>query len=600
MQVDSTPPAAFSPPTPAPSHSSPPMESYQFPGKPERPRSVSPSSFSTSSEYPAPPAPSASAPQQAVRAFSYEPDAARRVTPQDEAARAMSMPVAAHAGMPMHYDESRAQEEAAAAQQQQGGHRSDPVPMEFSALGRQIVGGGPVQRVLGGYPFAEYLDGGHPPPPPQHQHPDAMMTAGGLAYPPPPPHPLTQFHGDPNHAQFLARHAQLNPGYQHGNPPPPPPQWLEPCCGPGAPEHHHGPPPSQQRAIYGPDGRMMGPPPPGHAYYSPYGPPGSGGPPPAGGVAMVRSVSANSSSSSGYSDSENYSYPSSQGSDYEQNGVCNPAYISAAQLAQTEAFYRPGEQPPPPPPQHYVYGQQRTPDLHSLNGLRIDDGMGGYAFGLDPDSGATMRQRALHHDQTIRGAPKPRGPPAPRTSARAIFHPSPQSMLAPHIVQEARRNGVRPGAFPGTNSPGLPTDDEFAQMPTKRSRGRRPPCSPDLVLSNDPNANPSEAQIRYCGVTKTGKPKKIFLCKVPQCGKCFKRSEHLKRHVRSIHTNEKPFQCQWPSCGKYFSRHDNLNQHLRIHRTPGQSDASFSLQLEACFGRPMEQRGSPSDESDEY
>jgi hypothetical protein len=30
-----------------------------------------------------------------------------------------------------------------------------------------------------------------------------------------------------------------------------------------------------------------------------------------------------------------------------------------------------------------------------------------------------------------------------------------------------------------------------------------------------------------------------FVCQVPGCGKCFVRGEHLKRHVRSIHTNEK-------------------------------------------------------------
>ncbi|PWN32260.1 uncharacterized protein FA14DRAFT_112856, partial [Meira miltonrushii] len=55
---------------------------------------------------------------------------------------------------------------------------------------------------------------------------------------------------------------------------------------------------------------------------------------------------------------------------------------------------------------------------------------------------------------------------------------------------------------------------------------------------------------------------KVYTCKVPGCGKCFKRSEHLKRHVRSIHTDEKPFMCH---CGKRFSRHDNLNQHARVH-----------------------------------
>ncbi|KAK4698683.1 hypothetical protein P7C70_g7590, partial [Phenoliferia sp. Uapishka_3] len=446
---------------------------------------------------------------QAARAFSYDPPASgdRLSTSADEAARAMSVPV--HGGMVMHYEESRGGD---------GGQqmRNDPVPMEFSALGRQIVGGGPVQRVLGGYPFAEYLGGndgnmGNPPP-----HPESM-TAGGLLhsgqYPPPPPHPLVQFHGDPNHAEFVRHHTQMNPNYQHGNPPPG--QWSEPqlCCGPGAPEHHHGPPsqsmtgPPPPRFAYTPDGSRVMVPPPTHPYYTPYS---VGNGPPPGGVNMVRTVSANSSSS-GYSDSEGYSYPSSQGSDFEANGACNPAYIndhhnlSSTPSAQSNPYYRDGDGSAGA----YVYGSRNTGELHSMSGLRIDDGSGGmgYGFGVDPDGGATMRQRSLHRDQTVRGgmqapgsASKPRGPT--RTNARAIFHPSPQSMLAPHVVQEARRNGVRPGAFPGTNSPGLPTDDEFARMPTKRSRGRRPPCSPDLVLSNDPNANPSEAQIRYCGTRR--------------------------------------------------------------------------------------------------
>jgi uncharacterized Zn-finger protein len=31
----------------------------------------------------------------------------------------------------------------------------------------------------------------------------------------------------------------------------------------------------------------------------------------------------------------------------------------------------------------------------------------------------------------------------------------------------------------------------------------------------------------------------MFICKDEGCGKVFKRSEHLKRHIRSIHTLEK-------------------------------------------------------------
>src|SRR5690606_37390269 len=50
---------------------------------------------------------------------------------------------------------------------------------------------------------------------------------------------------------------------------------------------------------------------------------------------------------------------------------------------------------------------------------------------------------------------------------------------------------------------------------------------------------------------------------IPQCGRRFRRQEHLKRHYRSLHTREKPFSC--PECGKKFSRSDNLSQHTRIH-----------------------------------
>lgn len=131
--------------------------------------------------------------------------------------------------------------------------------------------------------------------------------------------------------------------------------------------------------------------------------------------------------------------------------------------------------------------------------------------------------------------------------------------------------------------------DDHIRLPTKPSRGRRPlisPCefgSTVLPMSDgskqscefqpvpgghafDPNLHPNAEMVRLCGVTKTGKRKKLFICEVFGCGKCFRRSEHLKRHVRSIHTNDKPYDCPWSVCMKSFSRHDNLNQHLKVHR----------------------------------
>ncbi|KAJ7230243.1 hypothetical protein GGX14DRAFT_313414, partial [Mycena pura] len=63
----------------------------------------------------------------------------------------------------------------------------------------------------------------------------------------------------------------------------------------------------------------------------------------------------------------------------------------------------------------------------------------------------------------------------------------------------------------------------------------------------------------------TTDPERTFVCKVEGCGKSFVRGEHLKRHIRSIHTYEKPHVCPYEGCGKTFSRRDNLAQHSRIH-----------------------------------
>jgi hypothetical protein len=59
----------------------------------------------------------------------------------------------------------------------------------------------------------------------------------------------------------------------------------------------------------------------------------------------------------------------------------------------------------------------------------------------------------------------------------------------------------------------------------------------------------------------TEDPSKTFVCDV--CNRRFRRQEHLKRHVRSLHTHDKPFECN--ECGKKFSRSDNLSQHARTH-----------------------------------
>lgn len=76
-----------------------------------------------------------------------------------------------------------------------------------------------------------------------------------------------------------------------------------------------------------------------------------------------------------------------------------------------------------------------------------------------------------------------------------------------------------------------------------------------------PVANPAPANRRGRKQSLTEDPSKTFVCDL--CNRRFRRQEHLKRHYRSLHTQEKPFECN--ECGKKFSRSDNLAQHARTH-----------------------------------
>ena len=67
------------------------------------------------------------------------------------------------------------------------------------------------------------------------------------------------------------------------------------------------------------------------------------------------------------------------------------------------------------------------------------------------------------------------------------------------------------------------SDDLWWPNLTKKSRGRRVPTTPGIVLTPDGSARRTRG----------------YTCRVPGYGKCFARGEHLKRHIRSIHTNEK-------------------------------------------------------------
>lgn len=90
------------------------------------------------------------------------------------------------------------------------------------------------------------------------------------------------------------------------------------------------------------------------------------------------------------------------------------------------------------------------------------------------------------------------------------------------------------------HSPRSATGVHYTSVPipvpnlTKKSRGRRVPTMSSL---EDIRSAASGAGRKR--QTMAGKNTRMYLCEVKGCGKCFARGEHLKRHVRSIHTYEK-------------------------------------------------------------
>ncbi|RUS19545.1 hypothetical protein BC937DRAFT_87312 [Endogone sp. FLAS-F59071] len=149
--------------------------------------------------------------------------------------------------------------------------------------------------------------------------------------------------------------------------------------------------------------------------------------------------------------------------------------------------------------------------------------------------------------------------PANLCSAPMTPMSSPMSPLRGLSPMSSCKDGMSPCfEYPGSQCDGHMDDSHSispinGMMTRERAMLNKPMRSRGRRVSNNPDMSGS----------------KVFTCKAENCGKIFKRSEHLKRHIRSIHTMEKPFPCTYAGCPKRFSRSDNLNQHIRIHRHNG-------------------------------
>lgn len=128
--------------------------------------------------------------------------------------------------------------------------------------------------------------------------------------------------------------------------------------------------------------------------------------------------------------------------------------------------------------------------------------------------------------------------------------------MSPGILQ-TMSPGMIPNMSPGMIPPGMIP----GMIPTGMVAG----MPQNMYPMNVNGINIIAAQQQYINTMESEDRDKPFKCAT--CLKNFKRAEHLKRHIRSVHTQERPYPCL--ICSKKFSRSDNLAQHMKTHKKHG-------------------------------
>lgn len=137
-----------------------------------------------------------------------------------------------------------------------------------------------------------------------------------------------------------------------------------------------------------------------------------------------------------------------------------------------------------------------------------------FAHHLDPCTTAADDQATSHYELAFESSP---------TFSVATIDDS-QSPLATPAMDEQK--------------PLLPDTDALTPSRPRRTAGRiprkpYPVIVPNLTKKARGRQVPTKDMLLQTG---TGR---VFACQVDSCRKVFTRSEHLKRHTRSIHTHEK-------------------------------------------------------------
>ena len=82
-----------------------------------------------------------------------------------------------------------------------------------------------------------------------------------------------------------------------------------------------------------------------------------------------------------------------------------------------------------------------------------------------------------------------------------------------------------------------------------------------------------------------GTVKNLHVCHYADCGKKYKKTSHLRAHLR-WHIGDQPFHCSWEGCGRKFTRSDELHRHFRIHT--GEKNHICEVCQKVCPGKLCE------------
>ncbi|KAI0572992.1 hypothetical protein Alg130_10278 [Pyrenophora tritici-repentis] len=109
-------------------------------------------------------------------------------------------------------------------------------------------------------------------------------------------------------------------------------------------------------------------------------------------------------------------------------------------------------------------------------------------------------------------------------------------------------------------------DDDSASQKSSTSTTKDNCAAPEVMKLGKWVGN-----VNNLNITDSQKPLYVCLMKctrhgqVVQCGQTFGRSEHRRRHCKTVHSKERLYICKVPDCEKSFSRGDNLRDHYWSH-----------------------------------